>query len=210
MREAAATLGQVKARSGLVAVLFVLALAVAGCGGDDDDKGSRAKQAKEPNTETARGERSTKAEPETETESDSDSAGSPPPNSDAHSQAHAGGEAGRVRARLAQLFKGVRDRDARTVCSILTRDTRKLIGSAVGRDCTAGMDYAFGFVPKAVNGDIDRIRITRVAVKGKRATATVRYPRRLLKVSELQYFTRNPRLKLVKERGEWRVPLVAT
>lgn len=190
-----------------MALLVVIALAIAGCGGDDE-KDKREGAAEQKTTQSDATKETTKTERSTEADT-RPKAGSPPPNTDAHSEGHRAGEPRRVRARLETLFEAVRDDDSREVCSILTRSTRKLIGSAIGQDCKAGMDYAFSLLPEDLDDSIAKIRVTRVKVSGNTATARVRYPREVRAESTLQYFTRSNNLGLKKEGGEWRVPLVA-
>ena len=118
------------------------------------------------------------------------------------------GPARRVRATLATFFGAMTRQDSRIVCSTFTRRTRVIIGRIVARNCPVAMGYAFRFL---ITGGLEKsfadVRVKRVIVKGRRAKARLRYPRRLRAVTTFQFITDAKVLKLARERGDWGLTL---
>jgi hypothetical protein len=107
------------------------------------------------------------------------------------------GDEGAVREVVEDLYAGLADKDADKICGFLTRSQRRAVASGGGARSGASCEQVMGVALTYVVGDgledADQAKVTKVTVKGSRATATVD-------------FKGTPgELGLAKEDGDWRV-----
>lgn len=204
----------------LSAALLSLLLATAGCGGDDDGgEANRTSQASDgtAGSQTDRTDGSA-GQPQTDdpagsASGESATGGSERSDSDGSGSGGGSAETGQAKAVSASVYTflaGMSEQDGRKVCSTYTRETRRLVASALTTDCATAMKYSFKIiVPKGSENAFKGVRVTSVDASGKKATAHLRIPRALLNAPTLQFIARKGKIGLKKESGQWRVELLS-
>ena len=102
-----------------------------------------------------------------------------------------------VRSTVDDLYEGFAEQDAGRICGLLARKQREVVAKGGGTRAPASCEQVMGVALNYVSGkgleDADEAKVTKVAVKGRNATATVKFK------------GRPARIGLLKEGGEWRV-----
>jgi hypothetical protein len=101
-----------------------------------------------------------------------------------------------VRDTAKGLYGALADKDGGKVCELLTVAQRKAVakgGGAGNSSCERVMGLALTFLAGKDLKDADKAKVTKVAIEGDRATATV------------EYKGKPGVLGLVREDGEWRI-----
>ena len=198
-----------------VALLLVLTLALASCGGDDDEgSGSSTADRDTPTTATDTTDRTTTDR----AQRDGDGKDETVPRDEPESTAPAEPEPARrapespqakpIRATLNRFFDGMGAKDGKKVCGTFSRQLKDLVGSALGTDCPGGMAYAFNLIiPKGLDESFRQVRVRRVTVKGNRARAKLRLPKKIREIPTLQFVAKNSSVSLRRQGGGWKLDL---
>jgi hypothetical protein len=102
-----------------------------------------------------------------------------------------GGDEGKVKSVVNQLYAGFAERDANKVCNSLTKGRQKVVAGKA-RNCAQAMGIALGLVGSALK-DAKQAKVTKVQLNGAKARATVSFK------------GKSSDLGVAKEGGDWKI-----